>query len=157
MKEILLTQGMMSLVDDGVYELLSNYNWHLHRGMGGKYSCYAATTFDRHVILMHRMILGLEVGSSLVGHHIDGNGLNNQRSNLRAVTRRTNAHNQARRVPKNGYLGVSRHRAGWRATIHVGGKAIKLPTVKSPEEAAQMYQDARRHFFTEGQAMDLLH
>jgi len=74
-------------VDDSDAEYLSKWTWRAHR------ATRSATTYARGYVggqrvLMHRLVLGDEAGP--ITDHIDGNGLNNQRVNLRSVTQREN-------------------------------------------------------------------
>jgi hypothetical protein len=92
MKEIQLTQGLKALVDDNDYEEFNKYKWYAHKGGNTFY-------VERHMkgnhkikILMHRAIMNVNVGMFV--DHIDGNGLNNCKSNLRIVTTRQNLQNR---------------------------------------------------------------
>lgn len=119
MKEIPLTKGMVALVDDGDFERASQFSWH---AMLIKGAFYASTTVrekgsrkSRHLFL-HRFILG---GDSKSIDHIDGNGLNNQRSNLRPCTIQQNSFNKRGQKHSSVFKGVSWDRKArkWRAAI----------------------------------------
>lgn len=102
MKVIPLTKGYEALVDDGMYESLSEFKWHvldshpIHR-----YAARWSRGFiPRKSIRMHHAVLGVS-GEELtekfvVVDHIDRNGLNSQRDNLRIASRRENAINSDR-------------------------------------------------------------
>lgn len=147
MKAIQLTKGKSALVDDEDYELLSKYRWCATRGRNTWYA-WRHSYHDGNIetIAMHRLILaapdGLEVD------HIDGDGLNNTRSNLRLATRSQNLHN-GKRLKNNtsGYKGVhwvkyTLHAGKWRSRIYVGGRAIHLGVFADREEAAKAYDKA---------------
>ncbi len=100
-KEIPLTQGLVAIVDDADYEYLSQFKW-CARKAGNTY--YAVRQENKRFICMHIQIIGRRPGLEI--DHIDGNGLNNRRSNLRFVTLRQNQQNRLyRRYSK--YHGVS--------------------------------------------------
>jgi hypothetical protein len=85
---------------------------------------------------MHRIILNAPVGSEV--DHIDGCKLNNQKSNLRLVSRRGNCQNL--HINKSSiYPGVSLHQGKWLASIFVEGKKFLLGTYNSQEEAYKVY------------------
>jgi len=120
MKTIPLNNGKETLVDDEDYPELSKYKW----------CCSSGNYAIRHKgkmgesVFMHREILGLKRGENMVDH-VDRDGLNNQRSNLRLCTISQNAIN--RRLPnrnKSGYRGVHWNKAHdrWRSTIRFEGK-----------------------------------
>lgn len=90
MKEISVGQGLFAMVDDGDYATLIKYNWHAIRADN---TIYVGTTgiVKGKVIKMHRLIMNTP--SHLVVDHIDHNGLNNQRHNLRNCTQGENACN----------------------------------------------------------------
>lgn len=75
-------------------------------------------------IALHRLVLELEPGDGLEADHIDGDKLNNRRSNLRIATRQQNGQN----VPaKRGHRGVTfdpsrRTRRCWRVRIGLAGR-----------------------------------
>lgn len=79
MKLIKITKGFYVKVDDKNFEWLSKYKWHIQISGNQKYAMH------NRIGKMHRYILGL-VDSNIHTDHIDSNGLNNQRSNLRVVT-----------------------------------------------------------------------
>jgi hypothetical protein len=96
-KEIPLTQSKVALVDDEDYEELSKYSWCANRDCknGNFYARRHANTPSKKEA-MHRQILGLSPSNGRCVDHIDGNGLNNQRSNLRVVARSENLHNRGK-------------------------------------------------------------
>jgi hypothetical protein len=151
MKEISLNShkypGMVVLVDDDDYGLVSQYSWCVRFKPT---TFYAVTNSKggrkyRKSILMHRLILSLEHGDARQIDHADGNGLNNQKSNLRFAT---HAENQWNRRPR---LGVTSHFKGvswypskkrWKAMIQANGKRIYLGLFKNEEGAAHAYNEA---------------
>jgi hypothetical protein len=152
MKEIELTQGKVALVDDEDYEYLSQWNWYASKA---KYTFYARrnlTSEDgkRSTKRMQRDILEHVLGG-LGGHvvdHINGDGLDNQRSNLRVASHRENMFNSRRRLSSI-YKGITYTRGYWCAQIHVGGKRIHCGYYSTPEEAASAYDDAAKKYFGE--------
>ena len=119
-------------VDAADYEKLSQYKWHaLSRGR----TVYAICWTGRRTIFMHRMILRPRKG--YVVDHIDGNGLNNRRCNLRVCTRRQNLANQRPRGGASGFIGVHRKGNKWRAGINYRGEFYYLGLFDDPVEAAK--------------------
>ena len=96
---------------------------------------------------LHRVLMDAAEGE--IVDHIDGNGLNNRRDNLRICTVRQNAQNRRVLANTSKYKGVSwdaRHKH-WVAAIIVNGRRIKLGSFKSEAIAAHMYnRAATRHF-----------
>jgi hypothetical protein len=93
MKEIILTQDKVALVDDEDFERVSAIRWHAHKS-GRRQKKIYAEAFRKGTLRMHRFILGLpQFGKEQVVDHLDGNGLNNQKSNLRIVTQKENMQN----------------------------------------------------------------
>jgi hypothetical protein len=101
-----LTHGFEAVVDLADYELVSSHRWHLTNP--DRRTRYAATNLkigDRyHLVRMHRMILGAPVGMAV--DHIDGNGLNNRRINLRMCSQSQNMRNR-RAYGRSRFLGVA--------------------------------------------------
>jgi hypothetical protein len=142
MKEIILTQGKVALVDDSDYEDLITYKWHAARDHNTFYANRLVKVGKvKTTIGMHRQILGFPTG--LKTDHIDGNGLNNQRSNLRAVTNRENLQNMHIQKSRK-YPGVCiRKRWGtWIAYIKINGKRRHLGSFKEEGSAYSAYMAA---------------
>ncbi len=89
-KEICLSNGMKVFVDDNDFEYLSNWNWYFCQG----YACRMSSKSEgkRRVIQMHRIVLPPKTGFDT--DHINGNTLDNRRSNLRYATRSQNNMNR---------------------------------------------------------------
>lgn len=78
--------------------------------------------------------------------HINGDGLDNTRNNLRAVTPAENLRNQRlRKDNTSGFKGVSRHEGRWRARVRVDGKYTHVGLFDSAEDAARAYDEAARN------------
>lgn len=141
-----------ALVDDEDYERLSKLRWNCsvseHRNKEGdvtsehQYAVARILTsrkpYVRKFVRMHRMIMNAPEG--LVVDHIDRNGLNNQKENLRLCTRQQNNCNSKKRWNnQSGYKGVHKACKGyWEAAISVNGKIITAQ-FKSAREAALAY------------------
>lgn len=143
MKEIALANGRgVALVDDEDYERLSAESWRLRLSGNSRY----AVSGDG--VLMHRMIL--ETPAGMDTDHVDLNGLNNQRSNLRVATRSQNKANQPIRGARSGFKGVRRNHDGerpWMARIKVRGRTIYLGSFQTPEAAHDAYAAAAKEHF----------
>jgi len=141
MKRIKLTNSnKVALIDDSDFELVSQYNWHLH-------SCgtnsYARTFSNGKKPLMHRLILGLGPNDKRQTDHINNNGLNNRQSNLRICTQQQNCFN--RRKVKGYYF----YRDKWLASIRFNDKFIYLGIFKTEQKAKQARRKAEIKYFGE--------
>lgn len=142
-KEIKLSKGQLAIVDDQDFEFLNQWKWHTKTG---RKTCYARRWNEKMggkqtPIGMHRLLLGVTARNIYVDHK-DGNGLNNQRSNLRIATHQQNCANRVRRSNKTSkYIGVSRwkNRKKWRAQIIYNYKKIHLGTFEVESDAAIAY------------------
>jgi len=140
MLEIKLTQGKFAMVDDEDFETLNNHKWFIKKDSN---TCYAyrkqTTNNKRKTVYIHSIIMETPKGMQI--DHIDGNGLNNCKSNLRVVTFRQNMQN--RHVSKTSqYLGVSKFRNKWIAHIGINGKAKYLGIYIIEEDARDAYLNA---------------
>ena len=135
---IALTQGKFAIVDAADYEWLSQYKWYASEGHAGK--CYAMSHAGRRrPVRMHRLIMKPPPG--FVVDHIDGNGLNNRRSNLRICTQAQNLRNRPGRVATSRFKGVSfdKRRNLWAACISENDRTIHIGCFDSEIEAAFAY------------------
>ena len=105
---------------------------------------------QKETVLMHRQIMGAPSGTDV--DHVDGDGLNCSRANMRVCLPTENRRN-CRQYKNNtsGFKGVSFHRmtGKWRADIGVDGKQIGLGTFSSPLDAALAYDAAAKEYFGE--------
>lgn len=147
-----LSRGAYALVSREDAERVLAHKWSLHLGAKGKaYACrnervrQADGTVKRRKILLHRFILGDAPGLDV--DHINGDGLDCRRENLRLATRSQNmANTGARAGSGSGYKGVyaRRNRSRWRAEITVEGRKRDLGTYRTPEAAALAYDRAAK-------------
>lgn len=113
---IKLTNSNVSvLVDSDDYERLSKMRWRLEQN--GRYASVRSKINQvGFVLLMHRFIMNAPEGVKI--DHINGNGLDNRKSNLRFASNSQNGQNQIKRkLQRSGYKGVSLHKGKWRARI----------------------------------------
>lgn len=142
MKEISLTRGLVTFVDDDDFESLSLFRWY---ATSERYVARIAPDpmrpGKRTHYPMHRVIMGLGRGDKRQIDHIDGNTLNNQKANLRICTVAENLRNRGtHRTNTSGFKGVSRgSKNSWRAQIEHAGKQYKLGSFPSPELAHEFY------------------
>lgn len=143
MKLIPLTRGYSAIVDDDDFDWLSQWKWHSRIDGKNVYAARNATLEDgsRATIRMHRQILDLS-DPRVLADHADGNGLNNQRTNLRSCTHRQNTMNRGSVSGSiSRFKGVSWHhtKKKWFSQIRVSGKNKNLGYFDNDEEAARVY------------------
>ncbi len=142
MKKITLTQGKFAKVDDSDYEFLNKWKWCANKLGNSYYAVRNSPVVNgkKNTILMHRVIMDNSVGKEI--DHIDSDGLNNQRKNLRVCTHSENLKNRKKtKNNKSGFKGVSWYtRIGkWAAFIGVNGKNIGLGYFSDKEDAYIAY------------------
>ena len=146
MKRIVLTQGQIALVDDEDFEKLNKYKWYAIKGRETFYAQRMSPTINgrRHIIKMHHEIIGKPL-KGFVTDHRNGRGLDDQRHNLRHVTRRQNSQNR-----KNGHkesskfpgVSWSKRKKVWQAKIYVNGRQKHLGHFVDEYEAFKIYRQA---------------
>lgn len=130
-----------ALVDAADAERVSQYHWiSANRG-------YAMVKIDGRQVLMHRLITDAPDGAEV--DHVDGDGLNNQRYNLRVCSRADNAKNRHTTTGRSRFKGVWRDKRAWRATIWVDRKKISLGSHPTEKAAARAYDVAARLYHGE--------
>lgn len=146
-KQIPLTQGKFAVVDDQDYEWLSQWKWHYSHSRNTGYAVRweKAGKGKQAKIRMHRVIL--RAPDDALVDHIDGDGLNNQRSNLRLCSLIDNARNSSgAKGSTSVYKGVSwdKQSKGWRSTIYADGKTHHLGIYLDEVFAAKVYDLAAK-------------
>lgn len=141
-KEIQLTQGKVTIVDDEDYEFLIQWKWYCRNGYAvrneGKFP-------NRFCVHMHRIIA--KTPDELLTDHINRNKLDNRRANLRAVTNEQNLLNRGI-ISNNtsGYKGVSWKKKNnkWVANISTGSGQKHLGLYETAVDAAKAYDNAAK-------------
>lgn len=144
--ELELTRGQVTIFDEEDLPIVTQHTWHADPSGPTFYAVsmkYKAGKYYR--LTLHRLLLAAPNGT--VVDHIDGNGLNNRRKNIRLCTPQENAMNRTRpqRNPW-GYRGVTWNKrySHFVGQIRHEQKIHYLGSFKTAEEAARAYDEAAR-------------
>lgn len=140
-----LTRGMEAIVDLADLPAVSVFNWAALCTKTGHGYAQRSTTIEGKSthILMHRAIMGAPAG--MVIDHLNGNGLDNRRANLRVCSHNDNMKNiVVSRINRLGMKGVWIAEGKFRASIRHNGVTVHLGTYASPQEAAAAYHGAAK-------------
>lgn len=142
MATIPLTKGKSVVVDDADMDLVSKHIWKAHRATTKRENWYAYAMIDGRKVYLHRMLMNAPKGSDT--DHIDGDGLNNRRSNLRVCSRSENNRNAVRHPNKCGAVGVQFHRQHnlFVAFLWFGKRRKRLGYFKTLEAAIEARRSA---------------
>lgn len=161
-KLIPITKGKFALVDEKHFDYINTFKWAAEKQLTGNYYAVYRTRLKNGTsgkrIYMHRLIMKACKGQ--IVDHKDGDGLNNQSSNLRFCTRLENSRNRkSKKNSSSKYLGVSRHKhklsngsfrfspSGYIAQIKIGNDKIKIGKFINEIDAAKAYDEmAKIHF-----------
>lgn len=162
-RDVLLSHGFVALIDDDDWErslpvhfvggatadiVISEYTWQAH--IGKRYRFPYARTFMRpdrgsgiRGILLHRAITGAKPGQLV--DHINGNTLDNRKSNIRICSARQNMQNSGRHNGASQFKGVCRSRRNsrrWMAKIRIENTQVVLGYFDEEADAARAYDAA---------------
>jgi hypothetical protein len=154
MKEIILTQGKVALVDDEDYDFLMQWKWyalHSHKDIyyARRNRYFTVDGVRKHtVVFMARAIMNPPANMQV--DHIDHNPLNNQKSNLRICCYLENNRNASKRInASTQYKGVLHVGNRIRAYIGINNKNKHLGSFKTEEDAARAYDKKAKELFGE--------
>lgn len=144
MKEITLTQGKVALVDDEDFDYLNQWKWNVNKSRNTYYAQRLSRRYikdgkvKRDNISMHRLIM--MPPHNLLVDHINHNGLDNRKDNLRIVTNRENCQNKIKGAE---FIGVYKFnkklKKPFAARIQINGKFKSLGYFATPQEASAAY------------------
>ena len=145
-----LTKGQHAIVDDADFDWLSQWTWHAQPNVQGGFYANRRDA-DGKLVAMHRAIN--QTPDGMVTDHRDGNGLNNQRANLRTASQLQNMMNRkGKRGGSSRFKGVwadpgPRNTKRWRAAIRLNGKLKYLGRFATEEDAGAAYARAANEHF----------
>ena len=150
-RRIALTRGKYAIVDPEDYEELAKYRWHAVKSRNTFYAVRCSRQDKngaRNHYQMHREIMKIE--GNKVCDHINGNGLNNRKANLRPATRAQNGWNQGKSKVKSRsrYKGLAWDSKDKRreVRISVNGRRIYIGRFEDQMEAARTYDRAANKY-----------
>jgi hypothetical protein len=153
MKLLQLNKGLYAKVDDEDYEELLKYNWRAKKD-GNVYYVSTGGYYKgkNNVKILHRYIMNAPKGCMV--DHVDGDGLNCQRHNMRLCNNQQNQFNQRIKTTNNKssiYKGVVSLRTcnSHQAFIRINKVKVYLGSFKTPEAAAVCYNNAAIEHFGE--------
>lgn len=148
-----LSKGYYCLIDEGDLERVSAYNWFV---IVSRNHVYASTNMwangKRRTVKLHRWLMGCTWEDTKLVDHIDGDTLNNTKSNLRIVSKQqNNTNSKVRKDSRSGFKGVfvTRREDRWEARIRINGRQVYLGTFDSPQLAALCYDENATHLWGE--------
>jgi len=139
-RTIPLTKGKETIVDDDDFFKYGKSKW-CASWNGSKWYATSKNGF------LHRLILRVPAG--FVVDHINGDTLDNRKSNLRICTQQQNSFNSRSKNPISGYKGVYKNKKKWHSQLMIDGKHIVGGSFASPLEAAQSYDKLAEKYFGE--------
>ena len=151
-------RGLAAVIDRADADLVAGFNWRVY-WLKASSTPYASAWHGEVMYFMHRLILGAP--NHLEVDHINGNGLDNRRVNIRLATHQQNMGNRIadrRKKPKScPYKGVyyKKERQYWIATIHTQGRTRYLGSHPTPEAAAAAYDIAATEIWGEFARLNL--
>jgi hypothetical protein len=150
-KRIKLTQGKFAIVDDEDYDELMKYKWYLSKGKKDTY--YAETKLSNGFhVSMHRIIMkNFYTKEKNYTDHINHDGLDNRRCNLRICTNSQNMGNCRQHKDSNSPKGVywDKARQKWAVQICCNYQKYTLGRFDNLEKAVLAYNKKAKLLFGE--------
>ena len=152
MKLLPLSNGQNSLVDDEDFSILNKHKWTVNNT--GHVWRNGVKDRKNHGISISRFIMGFPKDCV---DHINGNLLDNRKSNLRICKLEDNAKNKTiYKNNKSGFKGVVRHKGRWQASIAVDKKDIYLGMFQDKDKAALAYNEAAKKYHGEFAKLNII-
>ena len=152
MKRIKLTQGQVALIDDADFEWLNQWKWSVQKNHRRSYAIRSLYEKGKRIatIRMHRLVM--DAPKECETDHINHNGLDNRRNNLRLCTHQQNMQNQrGNRNTSSRFRGVYFEKIinKWRAQIRCNGIVYHLGNFDNEIDAAVVYDKKALQLFGE--------
>ncbi len=133
-----------AIVDPSDYDMLSTYIFRIYTN-SSKTKKYAISNKN---LSMHEMVMGRKAGFKNKIDHINSNGLDNRRCNLRIITDSENAHNRIKKKNTTSqYIGVSKGKNKWVSQIVKNYKTFHIGVYDDEKEAARAYDVWAIHLY----------
>jgi hypothetical protein len=140
--EIPLSRGMVARVSPEDAERLLAHRWH---AVAAKHTFYAARRTKEKTIYMHREVLGVvDMGRGVFVDHINHDGLDNTRANLRRCTQTENARNRRDKTLDVPAWAIQPLGLNWNAKISACGLMLNIGTYQTEREARIAYAAAEK-------------
>jgi hypothetical protein len=145
--KITLQNGREFQIDECDIELVKAHKWNVHMMKKGyKYVYRFEKSGNKRVMIyLHRQIMSCE--NHLFVDHINGDTLDNRRSNLRVSTNRQNQWNQKRIRGVVPFKGVTFENGKYRSRIRINGKKLNVGRFDTAQEASYAYNKASKEAF----------
>jgi hypothetical protein len=157
-RTIPLTKGLFAIVDPDDYHRLVNFNWHANKSAHTHYAVRylpkgnvvsPSNRRKNKIEYMHHLIIDIPEG--LFCDHINHNGLDNRKANLRPATLAQNIrHRRKFKSPsRSKYKGLTwrKKEKAWHVRIYTNGKRIFIGSFKDEFAAAKAYDRAAKQFY----------